>query len=229
RELPRLGYLINGHASLLPRHRGAAPAAHAILAGDAVTGVTLFRIVRQLDAGPIVAQVEVEIAQEETAGELNARLSLRAAELLEETLPLLEGSSITETPQDSARATMAPKLEKEMALIDWSVEPETFCRRVRAFLPWPVAYSYLARLPAPPERTSILKAAVGDVAAAAGEPGTVVQVSKSGFQVACGDGSVRILEIQRAGKVSMDAAAYLCGRRLRVGDRFTRSSEGDSP
>jgi methionyl-tRNA formyltransferase len=230
-DIPRIG-AFNLHASLLPGYRGAAPVAHALLAGETVTGVTLFRIELGLDSGPVVARAEVEIQPDETAGELEERLAALAARVAADNLERLAAGSFQETPQDHSQATLAPKLKKADGLIRWDTEPHALHNFVRAMNPWPAAYSFLERPDGEAERTAFLRvapqprnaanrAAGGAGGTAPGAiPGTVQDVSPEGFSVTCRGGNVRVLEIQRAGKAALDAAAYLRGRRLQEGDRF---------
>jgi methionyl-tRNA formyltransferase len=231
--VPRIG-VFNLHASLLPRHRGAAPVAAALLAGDSTTGVTLCRIVRGLDRGPVVGRVATGISPEETAGELEARLARLAAELLEKSLPQLISGRMSEEPQDDSRATLAPKLPKGLGEIDWSLPPARLANFIRALSPRPGAYSFLRRregkLAADPERIRFLRAREAGAPAPAGPdphpgtvpppPGTASAVEKHGFRVACGGGEVEILEIQPAGKEAMSASEFLRGHPLSPGDRF---------
>jgi len=252
--LPRIG-AFNLHGSVLPRHRGAAPVARAILAGDTVSGVTLFRIERALDSGPIVAIAKTGIDPNETAGELEARLAELAAELLVEELPRFADGSLTETIQDHAAATLAPKLSKDEGLVDWSRRPRQIHDLVRAMSPWPAAHAFLALGERAFERTSLWRVeplddvasggvagggiagggvagggiAGGGVAGGGGgattDFGRVVEVTKTSFRIACRGGSVRVLELQREGKAAMAAPAYLNGRRLVAGDRFLGAGE----
>lgn len=220
-SLPPIG-VFNLHASLLPAYRGAAPVAHALLEGEKVTGVSLFRMERGLDTGPVVAQAPIDVEPDETAGELEARLSVVAARLLEETLPAFADGSFRETPQDHDRATLAPKLTKAGATVDWDSEPERLVNFVRALNPWPVAFTHILRSGRKPERISLLRLAPGTAASrtASAAPGTVVSVSKKDLHIACRDGAIRILELQREGKAAMDIRAYLCGNPLQSGDRL---------
>ena len=133
-EIPRLG-AVNVHASLLPRWRGAAPVAHAILAGDHETGVTIMKVDEQLDHGPILATRATAIGEHEDASELTARLARMGAELLVETLANFE--DLRPVDQDHAAATIAPKLTKEMGRLDWNMNPHDIDRHVRALQPWP--------------------------------------------------------------------------------------------
>ncbi|RIK91571.1 MAG: methionyl-tRNA formyltransferase, partial [Proteobacteria bacterium] len=129
RELPRLGYLINAHASLLPRHRGAAPIAHAILAGDAETGISVMRVDREMDAGPTAVVRSTPIGVAETTGELEPRLAALAADAIEEAVALAAAGRIAWTPQDDARATFAPKLGPDDARLDWREPAAALARR----------------------------------------------------------------------------------------------------
>src|SRR5690606_25170556 len=133
--------VLNVHASLLPRHRGASPVASAILAGDVSTGATIMRVVREVDAGPILAQVETHIDPLDTTGVLTDRIAQRGAELLANVLPRWIAGEIEEQPQDDSQATFAPKLSRADGTIDWSESAATIWRQVRAFHPWPLATS----------------------------------------------------------------------------------------
>jgi methionyl-tRNA formyltransferase len=221
RELARIG-AFNLHASLLPRYRGAAPVAHALLAGETRTGVTLFRIEKEIDSGPIVGAAALEVGELETTGELEGRLAELAASLLEHHLQAFASGSFTETPQDASLATFAPKLVKNAGLIDWNRTPGELTRFVRAMNPWPGAYSFLQSPGKNPERTIFLRVrpAAGAAAGPAQAPGTVAAVEKNGFHIRCHSGAIEVLELQRAGKAPLDAASYLRGRNLVPGDRF---------
>ena len=214
-DLPTHG-TINVHASLLPALRGAAPIQGAVRAGLAETGVTIMRMVQALDAGPIMLQARTPIARDETAGELEARLSELGALALVEALTLLSLGKLTETPQDDARATYAPKIEREMARIDWSRDAEEIGRHVRAYDPRPGAFTshrgadlklYGAVVPdAPPART--------------GAPGEVLSIDARGMTVACGSGFVIITALQPAGRTRLDPAEWMRGRGIAVGDQL---------
>jgi methionyl-tRNA formyltransferase len=154
-QIPPLG-IVNVHASLLPRHRGAAPVAHAILAGDRVTGVTIMQMDEQLDHGPVLASSEeVEIGEGEDAAALTARLAEIGARLLVEVVAGLD--RITPQEQDHARATLAPKLAREDGELTWDLPPEEIDRRVRAFQPWPGV-----TLPWEGERVKVLRGRIAD-------------------------------------------------------------------
>jgi methionyl-tRNA formyltransferase len=225
RSLWRIG-AFNLHGSILPAYRGAAPVAHAILHGETEAGVTLFRIVKELDAGPIVDVERTAIGPLESAGELEARLASLSGALLARNLEAFASGSFRETPQDSARATYAPKLEKSAGLIDWSLGARTVANLSRAMNPWPGAHSFLIASGRPPERTVFPRLAPAPGTGAEGAPpGAVAEVRKDGFRIACGEGAVEVLEVQREGKAAMKAPEYLRGRPLRPGDRFSTAPE----
>ena len=217
RALPAIG-MFNLHGSLLPRFRGAAPVAYAILAGDEETGVTLFRVERRLDSGTMVDHAAVKIEQTETAGELEERLAHLAVELLERNLPRFADGSFTEEPQDESGVTLAPKLEKNEARIDWQRSAQEVVAAVRAYNPWPGAFTALHRSGAAAEavgeRTTIWKAAVSsEEPQPPREPGAII-AAKNRLSVQCGQGVVEVVALQRPGKATMAAAAYLNGMRL---------------
>jgi methionyl-tRNA formyltransferase len=219
REAPSIG-TFNLHASLLPAYRGAAPVVHALLAGEEETGVTLFRVEKGLDTGPIVGSARTGIAPLETAGELEERLARLAAGLLDASLDAFAAETFRETPQDERLATRAPKLEKRAGAVDWSLAPRALVNFVRALNPWPGAFSFLLGKDGRPERTVFLRV---KEAAPGGEdlpPGTVIDVRGDGFTVRAGGGAVEVLEVQREGKAPLRAAEYLRGRPLRPGDVF---------
>jgi len=229
RAMPRIG-VFNLHASLLPAYRGAAPVVHALFAGEKETGVTLFRIEKGLDSGPIVDTAPLAAEPLETAGELEERLARVAADLLERNLEAFSAGSFQESPQDETAATLAPKLTKRSGLITWSKTPAEVTNFIRALSPWPGAFSFLKKSAAAArklERTAFLRVkpssesphrVQADPHPAA--PGAVDRVGSEGFSVHCGCGSVEVLEIQREGKGPLPAAAYLRGRGLEPGDRF---------
>jgi methionyl-tRNA formyltransferase len=206
RTLPRLGYLINGHASLLPRHRGAAPIAHAILAGDAETGVSVMRVEREMDAGPTLLARAIAIGPEENAGELEVRLAALAAEAIAEAVARIAAGPVTWQAQDDERATLAPKLGPEDARIDWREPAVAIERRVRAMAPRPGAYTEWEG-----ERLRILAAGVVE-RPCADAPGTVRLGAGAPLCIATGAGWLAPRLLQRAGGKPLDAAAFLRGR-----------------
>ncbi len=206
-DAPRLG-CINIHASLLPRWRGAAPIQRAIEAGDRETGITLMQMDEGLDTGTMLARAETPIAAADTAAILHDRLTALGAELLMQTLPALENGTLVPQAQDDARATYARKLDKAEARIDWLQPALELDRRIRAFNPWPVAYT---EYEGQPLRIWSASVAAGEGSAA---PGTVLAAGSEGIDVATGAGVLRILELQPAGSRRMPAAAFVNARDL---------------
>jgi methionyl-tRNA formyltransferase len=201
--LPARG-CVNVHASLLPRHRGASPIAAAILAGDAVSGVTLMEVVRALDAGPMIARVEEPILDTDTTGTLEQRISLAGGRLIRESLLPWHEGSLPAVPQDEALVTYAPQLKREDARLDWSLPAVDLWRRVRAFNPWPVAYTTWRG-----EELRVLEATplMGD-----GAPG-LVSMGTDGPVVQCGVGRLALLRVQRSGKKAQMGLEFARGAR----------------
>ena len=201
-DIPACGCL-NIHASLLPKWRGAAPIQRAILAGDAVTGVTIMQMEAGLDTGPMLATARTPV-ERKTAGELTAELAEMGAQLMVGTL--IDLPALQPVPQDDAMATHAPKIDKAEARIDWSHDAEAIERQVRAFAPFPGAWFSLGG-----ERIKLLAA---DVVAREGKPGVTLD---DDLTIACGYAALRPTRIQRAGKPAMDVAAFLRGRAVPAG------------
>ena len=210
--LPRL-WTINVHFSLLPRHRGAAPVAAAILAGDARTGVTIFRLNEKMDEGDILATAETDIGPRETAGELEDRLAELGASLLSETLGKIE--SLVPRPQDPTQATLAPKIRKEEGHLDWRRPAVEIDRRVRAMTPRPTAHTHFKN-----GRLIVLSGELVEDDGLAGQaPGKVVGLSKKGILIACGDKTgYRITAVRPENRPAMSAHAYTLGGRIGTGD-----------
>jgi methionyl-tRNA formyltransferase len=210
--MPRLG-CINIHASLLPRWRGAAPIQRAILAGDRETGVCLMLMDAGLDTGPVLASATCRIEPDDTGGRLHDRLSVMGAQLLKENLARIAHGELEPLVQDDSRASYAAKLEKDEALIDWTLSAEQIARQVRAFNPWPVAetrYSgrQLRIWEAHPVATTTQQ-----------PPGMVLAAGKTGIDVACGIGALRILALQLAGARQVSAVDFINAHSLK-GARF---------
>lgn len=213
---------INLHASLLPRHRGAAPVAWAIASGDAETGVCVIRMTPALDAGEVIGIRRTPIGPEETAGTLESRLSLIAADMAVESVDRLSVGTAEGFLQDAALVTRAPKLNKSMGDLDWSKDAEFLARWVRAMQPWPTAYTNLHRQGQPPLRLLVVSAEPAE--AGGGQPGDVLQppADLSFLPVRCGQGALALKVIQPAGKAAMTASAFLRGRPWTLGDRMAR-------
>ncbi len=201
---------VNTHASLLPRHRGAAPISAAILAGDSETGVTLMQMDEGIDTGPILAQRAIPIARDDTTGSLTTKLANFAAELLIANLPRILSGDVTPQTQDESRATYTKMIQKEEGLIEWEWSAEDASRRVRAYNPWPSAYTFW--------NGATLKILRGEpsLADASAQPGTVVQVGKE-IGVVCGNGVLILREVQLAGKRAMGIEEFVRGQRSFIG------------
>lgn len=211
RAAPSRGFSINVHASLLPRWRGAAPDAAAILAGDPITGVTVQRMVARMDEGPVLARRETPIGAEETRGQLRERLAVLGAELLvEEALPAVAAGTAVETEQDASLATHAPLLEKEHGRLDLTRPAEELGRQVRAYAPWPGAFLQLES-----GRVQVLRAAPRP---ADGAPGRVLGEEGEALLVSTGRGALLLQEVKPDGKRAMSGTSWARGRRLRPGD-----------
>jgi len=208
RELPALGYCINGHASLLPRWRGAAPIARAILNGDERTGVSVMRLEREMDAGPVTVQREIDIAPDETAGGLSDRLAKLSADAIADVVEQIAEDRVAWTPQDAALATSAPKLEREDARLDWSESAANLVLRVRAMAPTPGAFTELG---GETLRILVARAEPGPLDA---PPGTARCSGDAPLRVATADGWLVPRLLQRAGGRALDTEAYLRGRPI---------------
>jgi methionyl-tRNA formyltransferase len=208
--LPPHGCL-NVHASLLPLYRGAAPISAAILAGEEVTGVTLMRMDKGMDTGPILAQAELPILGDDTTASLTARLSELGAELLIKTLPGWLAGEIEARPQDGSRATYCRPLKKEDGHLDWTRPAAALERQVRACDPWPGAYTSWQGQP-----LKVLRAHAQPAWPGAGLPGQVIALD-TGIGVITGQGVLELLEVQLAGKRPMPAELFARGQRNLVG------------
>jgi methionyl-tRNA formyltransferase len=224
-DIPAKGVL-NIHPSLLPRHRGASPIAAAILAGDEQTGVTIMLMDPGMDTGPIFSQRAIPISPWDTSGSLGERLAEVGAELLLEVLPRWLAGEIEPQPQDDSLASQAPLLRKEDGAIDWNQPAIDIWRRVRAFNPWPGAFTTLAG------QTLLIWEAWPLSVGGVGEPGTVLPLTaeqrqmlppevgeKETLAVQTGEGLLAVLRLQRAGRRSLTAAEFIRGQRDLFGRR----------
>ena len=202
---------INVHGSLLPRWRGAAPIQWAVIAGDEMAGVTTMQMAEGLDTGDMLLTYETKVGEKETAGELFDRLAQSGAELLTQTLVKLD--EITPRPQDDAQSCYAHMLDKQMAVIDWSKSAHEIDCLIRGLNPWPIALTTLSG-----ER---LKVFAAEKANGRGEPGTVLEADpKKGLTVACGEGALKLTEIQLVGGKRMKATDFLRGHAIEVGTKL---------
>jgi methionyl-tRNA formyltransferase len=206
-EAPRLG-CINIHASLLPRWRGAAPIQRAILAADAETGITIMQMDQGLDTGDILAKSSLPILPEWTSADLHDQLKLLGAELLIETLKQVESGEVNRQPQDNAGATYARRLEKAEARIDWNKNAGTIQCETRAYVPWPVSYTYLK------DKSLRVWRAEIDTSHDPLIPGQIVEHNRNGLFVSCKDSVLQITELQFAGKKRLTAAEALNAKNL---------------
>lgn len=211
-DAPRLG-CFNVHASKLPRWRGAAPIQRAIMAGDTVTAVNIMRMDEGLDTGPVCLGRDVPIAPTTTAGELHDTLSSLGAELMVDALADLEAGTLQAIPQPQAGITYAAKIDKRETRIDFAKTANDVANHIRGLSPFPGAW-FEANLGGKSERIKVLHAST---VAQTGEPGVLLD---GGLTIACGDGAIRIEELQRAGKQPMKAADFLRGARLEPGTRL---------
>ncbi len=220
---------LNVHPSLLPRYRGASPIQSALLNGDVVTGVSIMRVTAKMDAGDILIQKSVTIGPDETAEELSASLAKLGADLLLEGIQVLEKNPNPQFHvQSDALATECAKIEKGDGYFQWKDSAASINRKVRAFVPWPVAYTDFRGEP-----FRIFKSKMSDEttrglpakAVVEGEPGTILKVDKQkGFLIQTGEGSLWIEQVQQAGKNKVHGFQFLQGQRLGVGMRLTSSS-----
>ena len=215
-SIPRLG-MINVHASLLPKYRGAAPVHRAVIAGEPETGITIMRVAQTLDAGDMLAQVGRPIGPDETSEDIERALADLGARALVDVVDQMERGDVIEEPQDGDAATYAPKLRKEEGLIDWALASTAVHNRVRGLYPWPHAYTYLDGM-----RLILLKTRVTDKRTTH-PPGTVIGAANDEITVAAGDGRVIAIDaLQPEGRRAMGARDFLAGRPISPGAVFSQ-------
>ena len=217
-DIPRLG-AVNVHASLLPRWRGAAPIHRALMAGDAVTGITIMQMDAGLDTGPMLLAETVPITAVDTTGALHDRLAVLGGRLIVRALDGLAGGTLHAVPQPAEGVTYAAKIDKREARLDWSRPAVELERRIRALHPAPGAVSALRGQDVKLWRASLLDGQ--------GAPGEVLAAGAGGIDVACGDGALRITELQRAGGKRLPPADFLSGFPVAAGERFNPLQAGD--
>jgi len=213
-SLPRFG-MLNVHASLLPRYRGAAPVHRAIIAGDRETGITIMRVVRALDAGPMLATAHRPIGPDETSEDVERDLARIGAALCIGTVDRLIEGRVEEVPQNAADATYAHRLAKDDGVIDWTLSADQIHNQIRGLHPWPHGFTFLG------DKRLILLRSTPMADAAGSEPGTVLDASGDRLRVATGAGLLTLLELQAEGKRPMPAREFLAGHaEVRQGARF---------
>jgi methionyl-tRNA formyltransferase len=215
-DLPHFGCL-NVHTSLLPKYRGAAPIQWALVNGDQETGVTIMKMDAGLDTGPILSQVRETIRSGDDSETLHDRLAVLGAGLLVRTIPDYVSGKITPHPQPSGEATEARKITKEDGRIDWTQPARVLQNRIRAFRPWPGAFTYLTR---PPRKRllKIWKAEVNELAS--GPAGEILPAERHEIIVGCGQGSLRVLSLQLEGSKPLEARQFLSGHALKPGEQL---------
>ncbi|KYG35132.1 methionyl-tRNA formyltransferase [Alkalihalobacillus trypoxylicola] len=213
-DYPKHG-CINVHASLLPQYRGGAPIHQAVIDGESKTGVTIMYMVEKLDAGDMLSQIEVPILENDSVGSVHDKLSLAGRDLLMDTLPQLLEGKIEPEKQDEKKVTFAKNISRDMERIDWSRSGEALYNQIRGLNPWPVAFTTLEQKPLKvwwSEKVVLTKK---------GEPGEIISIEKDGFIVATGnDVSLKLTEIQPAGKKRMNAESFIRGANLMVGQKL---------
>ena len=197
---------INIHASVLPQYRGSAPYQWAVLDGLTETGVTAMYLCREMDAGDMIDVAKTPIGPDETAGELLDRLAVLGADLLSKTLRCVEKDEVNRSAQDESKATYAPMLDKSMCAIDWNKTAQQIHNQVRGLHPWPVATAELAGTKFKIHATKVVEGS--------GVPGTILGLTKTGLQVACGEGVIEIRSLQAEGGKRMAAPDYFRGHPL---------------
>ena len=208
-DVPKRG-CINIHASLLPKYRGSAPYQWAVLDGLTETGVSAMYLCRQMDAGDVIDVAKTPIAPNETAGELLDRLAVLGADLLSKTLTRFTQGEVEAVAQDPALVTYAPMLDKSMSPIDWNKTAQQVHNQVRGLHPWPVATACLAGMNFKIHATRVVEGKAG------AKPGSILSLTKTGLQVACGEGAVEILSLQAEGGKRMAAPDYFRGHPLEI-------------
>jgi len=212
-DIPKI-FAINAHASILPKYRGAAPINWAIIKGEKSTGVTIIKMTAKMDAGAVIEKKEIEIMEIDTAKTLEEKLSGLAAQLLIDSLEVIENNSYKLVPQDEGQVSFAPKLKKEDGLINWNNEAKEINNLIRGCLEWPGAFTYYKG-----KLLKIYKATVSPLPVSP-LPGEILEISKEGIAVTTGKDSLVIQELQIEGKKRMRAQEFIAGHRIRIGDRL---------
>ncbi|MFA7257427.1 MAG: methionyl-tRNA formyltransferase [Kiritimatiellales bacterium] len=203
-------HAINLHPSLLPKYRGASPIQWAVANGDTVTGVTILYVSEKMDAGDIILQCEVPVGSDDTSATLEPVLAARGAELLMKAIEQIRNGTVKRCPQDDNVATEVCKLTKADGRLDWTLPAENLRNRIRGLVPWPGCFCVMPD----GQRLKVLRAAVED---RKGMPGEILETAGAGFLVAAGEGALRLLEVQPAGKCPMAGESYLRGYPLAPG------------
>jgi methionyl-tRNA formyltransferase len=224
-SIPRLG-MINVHASLLPKYRGAAPVHRAVMNGDTETGVTIMRVVKELDGGPMFAKVTRRIGPDETSDVVESGLAEMGSQLLLTVVEQLAAGTPHEEPQDDSQATYAARLIKEEGRVDWTQSPKQIHNQIRGLYPWPHAYTYLNGARVILRRSTVVTShdtSPHKIPVNVRTPGTILEVTSQAIHVATGDGELAIIEIQPEGRRAMRVHDFVLGHRITPGDVFSHS------
>lgn len=208
--------VINVHASLLPKYRGAAPIQRALMNGETKTGVTTMQVVFELDAGPALRQKALPILESDTSGTLFEKLSILGGEVLSETLEDYQHHHERPIPQDPSCVTFAPPLRKEEGVVDWTVPAPSLLNRIRAVTPWPGAWTTFKD-----KKVKIVQAKSSSLQRGQATPGQVLHVSPAAIEVACGEGVIALEVLQLEGKKPLAARDFLNGFAVKIGESFT--------
>ena len=212
--LAAVDFAVNVHASLLPKYRGGAPIHYALINGEKETGVTIMEMVKEMDAGDMIASASLPISDEDNVGTLFEKLAFLGRDLLLETLPAYLSGSIKPQPQDSSKATFSPNISPEAERIDWQRPARDVFNQVRGMYPWPVAHTFFAGKRIKLHEVSLV--------AGQGQPGQIIEKNRKNLVIAAGQGAVSLKTVQPAGKPKMAIVDFLngIGRTAEVGDFF---------
>lgn len=212
--LQSVSFAVNVHASLLPKYRGGAPIHYALINGDKETGVTLMEMVKQMDAGDMIAKSSIPILEEDNVATLFDKLAIVGRDLLLEALPKYLSGELKPVKQDDSQVSFSPNISPEEEVLDWNKSAEALHNQIRGMYPWPVAHTYL--------KGSRFKIYEAKKVAGSGPAGQIIEKTKKTLVVAAGDGALSLIRVQPAGKPKMAVADFLngTGRDLQVGDRF---------
>ncbi|MGT2716665.1 methionyl-tRNA formyltransferase [Streptococcus respiraculi] len=212
--LNSMSFAVNVHASLLPKYRGGAPIHYALINGDNEAGVTLMEMVKEMDAGDMIAKAAIEITDEDNVGTLFEKLAVVGRDLLLENLPAYIAGDLKPEAQDPSQVTFSPNISPAEERLDWAKTNRQLFNQIRGMYPWPVAHTLLNG-----ERFKIYEASLAE---GSGQPGEIIALSKKGLLIATGEGAIALKTVQPAGKPKMGIADFLngFGRKLAVGDRF---------
>ncbi len=214
-KIPRL-YPINIHASLLPKYRGAAPIQHAIINGEAQTGISVIRMNEKMDEGDIISQAKLAIDITDNTISLEKKLASLACREILETLKLAEKGDVAFSKQDGSKATYAPKLTKDSGLINWASGAEAIFNQIRACLPWPVAFTYFKG-----KRIRIFSAKITSESNPAAKPGEIIALKDGLITVATGKSSLEIMRLQPESSKQLESIEFISGSRLKTGEIFS--------